>query len=614
MKLTVTSAARSDAIWSQTSSHGVREPGAIGQVDRAGRVLRTPKVRVSQGVLWHRVRGNLQIVTVVDGHRLIHGPLYGPSVMQVDTQGEWQWVRQDLRRDLRWLDTSHVVHVEYAAIAGAAEVAEVVAAAEEPVRPDPFLASFRERPDPPLESLRGLLASVTNACRDGRSLSPAQAILANRLLASPRIEWAEGPAKQLADEAARAASAEHAALARTTLASATAPAILDGNGIDQFVLVKGAAARPGEQSPRRFLEAIDGPEQSAWPTDSSGRRELADRVLAADNPLTARVAVNRVWHHLFGRGLVATPDNFGLLGEPPADPLAQALLDTLAVRFRKEGWRIKRLVREIVTSSTWRMGSIQTAIAAERDPLNRLLHRAPIRRLEGEAIRDKILAISGQLDPGVGGPSVPVHLTEFHAGRGRPPSGPLDGAGRRSLYTAVRRNFLPAVHHPARATSVIFLYMDGGVSQVDSFDPKPRLRQDAGKDPRSLFKVDATQFNNVGAVLPSPWTFQPRGTSGIPVSDLFPHIGSLVDELAVIRSMTSEFPEHTSANYFLHSGSGLQGRPSMGAWTGYGLGSLNDDLPGYVVINGGLIPPGGRDVRLTDVAGVVIRDALADPG
>jgi hypothetical protein len=154
---------------------------------------------------------------------------------------------------------------------------------------------------------------------------------------------------------------------------------------------------------------------------------------------------------------------------------------------------------------------------------------------------------------------------------------------------------LPALHHPARASSVIFLYMDGGVSQVDSFDPKPRLEQDAGKDPRSLFKVDATQFNNVGTVLPSPWKFLPRGESGLPVSDLFPEIGSLVDELAVIRSMTSEFPEHTNANYFLHTGSGLQGRPSMGAWTSYGLGSENDDLPGYIVINGGLIPPGGLD-------------------
>jgi hypothetical protein len=154
---------------------------------------------------------------------------------------------------------------------------------------------------------------------------------------------------------------------------------------------------------------------------------------------------------------------------------------------------------------------------------------------------------------------------------------------------------LPAVHHPARATSVIFLYMDGGVSQVDSFDPKPRLERDAGKDPNSLFKVDATQFNNVGTVLPSPWKFKPYGQSGIPVSDLFPQIGSVVDELAVIRSMTSEFPEHTNANYFLHTGSGLQGRPSMGAWTTYGLGSENDDLPGYVVVNGGLIPPGGLD-------------------
>jgi hypothetical protein len=154
---------------------------------------------------------------------------------------------------------------------------------------------------------------------------------------------------------------------------------------------------------------------------------------------------------------------------------------------------------------------------------------------------------------------------------------------------------LSAVHHPGKATSVIFLYMDGGVSQVDSFDPKPALEQYAGKDPHTLFKVDATQFNNVGRVLPSLWKFQPYGASGIPVSDLFPYMGSIVDELAIVRSMTSEFPEHTNANYFLHTGSGLQGRPSMGAWTTYGLGSENDELPGYMVINGGLIPPGGLD-------------------
>ena len=135
--------------------------------------------------------------------------------------------------------------------------------------------------------------------------------------------------------------------------------------------------------------------------------------------------------------------------------------------------------------------------------------------------------------------------------------------GKSSLPASVNGETTGGIHHAARAKSVIFLYMDGGVSQVDSFDPKPRLDSDGGKNPRDLFKVDATQFDSVGNLLPSLWKFKPYGESGIPVSELFPHIGSMVDDLAVIRSMTSEFPEHTNANYFLHSGSGLQGRPSM---------------------------------------------------
>ena len=128
-------------------------------------------------------------------------------------------------------------------------------------------------------------------------------------------------------------------------------------------------------------------------------------------------------------------------------------------------------------------------------------------------------------------------------------------------------------HHPPRAKHVIFLYMDGGPSQVDTFDPKPMLDKYNGKDPGELFKVEPTQFNNNGTVLASPWKFKQYGESGIPVSSLFPHVATCVDELAVIRSMVSEFPEHTFANYFLHTGSGLQGRPSMGAWVNYGLGS-----------------------------------------
>tara|TARA_B100001123_G_scaffold438816_1_gene574405 strand:- start:667 stop:2103 length:1437 start_codon:yes stop_codon:yes gene_type:complete len=148
-------------------------------------------------------------------------------------------------------------------------------------------------------------------------------------------------------------------------------------------------------------------------------------------------------------------------------------------------------------------------------------------------------------------------------------------------------------HHDAKAKSVIFLYMDGGVSQVDSFDYKPRLEKDNGK-PFSA-KINPTQFDNIGKTLKSPWNFKKYGQSGLNVSDLFPHVGEMADELCVVRSMTSKFSEHNSANFFLHTGFGVQGRPSMGAWMSYGLGTEATDLPGFVVLNGGLIPSGGWD-------------------
>lgn len=151
------------------------------------------------------------------------------------------------------------------------------------------------------------------------------------------------------------------------------------------------------------------------------------------------------------------------------------------------------------------------------------------------------------------------------------------------------------LHHPAKARNVIFLYMDGGPSQVDTFDYKPLLQKYDGRDPHSVFKVEPTQFNNVGKVMASPWKFERHGQSGLWCSELFPKVAECIDDLAVVRSMVSNFPEHTSANYFLHTGSGIQGRPSMGAWFSYGLGSENKNLPGFIVLNGGLIPPGGLD-------------------
>ncbi len=148
-------------------------------------------------------------------------------------------------------------------------------------------------------------------------------------------------------------------------------------------------------------------------------------------------------------------------------------------------------------------------------------------------------------------------------------------------------------HYNRRAKNVIFLYMDGGVSQVDSFDPKPRLNREHGQPFRA--KIEATQFDNIGTTFKCPWDFHQYGQSGIPVSDLFPKIGGCIDDICVVRSMVANFSEHNQANFFLHSGFGAQGRPSMGAWVGYGLGSECQDLPGFVVLNGGLIPSGGID-------------------
>ena len=150
-----------------------------------------------------------------------------------------------------------------------------------------------------------------------------------------------------------------------------------------------------------------------------------------------------------------------------------------------------------------------------------------------------------------------------------------------------------APHRAAPAKSVIFLYMDGGPSQVDTFDPKPRLQAENGQPFK--MKIQPTQFDNVGNTLGCPWEFRNCGESGLPISGLFPYLRECADDLCVIRSMTSEFSEHTNANYFLHTGHGLQGRPSMGAWVTYGLGSECQNLPAFVVLNSGLIPPGGLE-------------------
>ena len=165
--------------------------------------------------------------------------------------------------------------------------------------------------------------------------------------------------------------------------------------------LRGDPNRQGEEAPRRFLKVLSHGEQVSY-SNGSGRLELANDIASPDNPLTARVIVNRVWQHHFGRGLVATPSNFGALGDRPSHP---ELLDTLSVNFMEAGWSLKWLHRQIMLSATYQQSSTYDEQNFDSDPENRLLWRMNRRRLEVEAWRDALLAVSGNLDVTTGGPT-----------------------------------------------------------------------------------------------------------------------------------------------------------------------------------------------------------------
>jgi hypothetical protein len=207
---------------------------------------------------------------------------------------------------------------------------------------------------------------------------------------------------------------------------------------DVRVHIRGNHKNLGEVAPRRFLQIIAGEKQAAV-SEGSGRLQLAESMVCRENPLTARVMVNRIWKHHFGQGIVRSVDNFGKTGDPPTHP---ELLDFLAQRFIESGWSVKAMHRMMVLSSTYAMSSEPEPEAEKPDPENKSLHRMPLQRLEAESIRDAILAVAGSLDPKMLGPSIPPHISAYQDGRGKPESGPLDGNGRRSIYIQVRRNFL----------------------------------------------------------------------------------------------------------------------------------------------------------------------------
>ena len=212
-----------------------------------------------------------------------------------------------------------------------------------------------------------------------------------------------------------------------------------GKPIDAKVAVRGNFRTPGDVVPRGFLTAVTVPDAPAVAPKQSGRLQLARWIANGENPLTARVMVNRIWHHLFGRGLVPTVDNFGVIGKRPSHP---QLLDVLALRFVRDGWSVKRMVRTIVLSRAYQLSTRQNARNAEIDPDNRLLWRATPRRLQAEAIRDALLSVSGQLDLEKPDGSSVTGLGDKLV-RGIAPEKIQPPSRHRSVYLPVVRDYVP---------------------------------------------------------------------------------------------------------------------------------------------------------------------------
>lgn len=387
-------------------------PGAFWHSGAAGRwregVLQTATFPLTRRFVHVRAAGrDARINLVVDGLHVVRDPIYGELHRAVgDPQPHWlsfdtaMW--QGRRVFVQCLDQ----------------------------RAQDLGDADRERGPYPDD---GWLAVQCVVLSDHREPPPADA---GRPLPAPT---ADGPAQTPADAvlaAARRLAAAQAALP----VSPTVPALCDGTGTDEPVHVRGSHRAPGPVARRRFLEALAGPDAIAT-GPGSGRLQLAEAILATDNPLPARVLVNRIWHHLFGRGLGRSVDNLGALGDPPTHP---ELLDWLARDCIEHGWSQKHVVRRIVRSAAYRQDSRPVPAAADVDPENLLLHRQNVRRLQAEAVRDALLAVGGSLRREQFGPPVPIPLDSDHEARGKPKvSGPIDGDGRRSIYLAVRRNFLP---------------------------------------------------------------------------------------------------------------------------------------------------------------------------
>ncbi|MCP4189792.1 MAG: DUF1553 domain-containing protein [Planctomycetaceae bacterium] len=416
---------------------GIVDSGRLGR--RLQGVLRSPTfVLQHQQIHYRMCSDQARIRLIVDGYVMdqFNALLFADNTLEtVDTKGQWKWVTQS--RDLGHY-LGHRAHIEIIDHNDGFAAVDRIGFSDQGPPVDPphalNLQLLERNPSSQRQLATAYQAELDAVLRrlSAGDLSGADLELINCLL--------EIGVLQVDDQQLTELRSKRKGIEQPIPVPMFVMAMEDGDGEDERLHIRGSHRNLGEAVPRRMLLAIAGEEQPAI-ANGSGRRLLAERFVDPVNPFVSRVQVNRVWHHLFGRGIVPSVDDFGVMGQSPSHP---RLLDWLAGDFIANGWSVKHLIRQIVLSNTYQMSSLHEGDDKVQivDPDNRLLHKAPLRRLQAESIRDALLSISGRLDPKLYGPSVSVYLSPFMEGRGRPQSGPLDGDGRRSIYIRIQRNFL----------------------------------------------------------------------------------------------------------------------------------------------------------------------------
>lgn len=388
--------------------------------------LRSPNFVVDKDFIGVRAKGkNGTIRIVMDNFQLIQYPIYGGMSRTVQSE-DWQNLVFDIGQ---W--KGHKAYIEV--LPGTYKQHRYVQQEEDYVEAQYAIAFDKDWQEPPLgQSAAGLDLQKILSNWESHQSNPDEIAYLNEFISENKSIELKAIQK--------GAVKEWEMLTNQVNDSVYFSGISEGFKIESPVFVRGSHLDLSpELVPRSFLPGITGAPQTIN-SSGSGRQEMVQAILSSENPLTSRVMVNRIWHHLFGRGIVETVDNFGLQGKLPTHP---ELLDYLALSFHDNGWSIKQLIRSIVLTETFQRATLADDEVQVKDPENLFLARYPVRRLEAEAIRDAMLRAAGNLDTVSFGPPVKVHLTSFMQGRGRPGvSGPLDGDGRRSIYVEVRRNFL----------------------------------------------------------------------------------------------------------------------------------------------------------------------------